>query len=238
MPLVKGGKIATDRVRPCGRRRRNSRAKAPILVSAARFLGDAEALFAAAPGETGVIWPNNRDLDDLVPYLDRLAVGRAGVSDLPRRPRLQPGAAAAGAPRLSRASCAPPARCCATSSCSCCAPASMPSRSRRKPTRKRLPPRSSAIRCSTSRPAMAASPRCTGACNCAIRRVPANERARASGRAGADGARHCRRREELDRALRSASPAEVIADRAADRRPRAPRAWSRRSAPNRPRCSR
>ena len=28
----------------------------------------------AALGKTGVIWPNNRDLDDLVPYLDRLAV--------------------------------------------------------------------------------------------------------------------------------------------------------------------
>jgi uncharacterized protein (DUF934 family) len=25
-------------------------------------------------GELGVIWPNNRDLDDLVPFLDRLAV--------------------------------------------------------------------------------------------------------------------------------------------------------------------
>jgi uncharacterized protein (DUF934 family) len=25
-------------------------------------------------GRTGVIWPNNRDLDDLVPYLDRLAL--------------------------------------------------------------------------------------------------------------------------------------------------------------------
>src|SRR5512141_282755 len=44
-----------------------------ILVSSARFLGDAEAL-SRRVGKTGVIWPNNRDLDDLVPYLDRLAV--------------------------------------------------------------------------------------------------------------------------------------------------------------------
>ena len=44
-----------------------------ILVSAARFLGDPEAL-SRRIGKTGVIWPNNRDLDDLVPYLDRLAV--------------------------------------------------------------------------------------------------------------------------------------------------------------------
>jgi uncharacterized protein (DUF934 family) len=44
-----------------------------VLVSAARFLGDPEALLRRS-GKTGVIWPNNRDLDDLVPYLDRLAV--------------------------------------------------------------------------------------------------------------------------------------------------------------------
>ena len=27
----------------------------------------------ARAGKLGVIWPNNRDVDDLVPYLDRLA---------------------------------------------------------------------------------------------------------------------------------------------------------------------
>jgi uncharacterized protein (DUF934 family) len=43
-----------------------------VLVSAARFLEDPEALLARV-GELGVIWPNNRDLDDLLPYLDRLA---------------------------------------------------------------------------------------------------------------------------------------------------------------------
>jgi uncharacterized protein (DUF934 family) len=44
-----------------------------VIVSAARFLGNAEAL-SRRVGRTGVVWPNNRDLDDLVPYLDRLAV--------------------------------------------------------------------------------------------------------------------------------------------------------------------
>lgn len=43
-----------------------------ILVSAARFLGDTEGLFQRQ-GKLGVIWPNSRDIDDLVPYLDRLA---------------------------------------------------------------------------------------------------------------------------------------------------------------------
>ena len=72
MPLVKNGKIAGDAFVHLA-----DDAEIPgdgaILVSAARFLGDAEALSRrAAP--TGVVWPNNRDLDDLVPWLDRLAV--------------------------------------------------------------------------------------------------------------------------------------------------------------------
>jgi uncharacterized protein (DUF934 family) len=71
MPLVKNGKIATDAFVHVA-----DDAPVPgdgaILVSAVR-LGDPEAL-ARRPGKTGVIWPNNRDLDELVPYLDRLAV--------------------------------------------------------------------------------------------------------------------------------------------------------------------
>lgn len=72
MPLVKGGKIATDAFVHVA-----DDAEIPgegaILVSAARFLGDAEAV-ARRAGKTGVTWPNNRDVDDLVPWLDRLAV--------------------------------------------------------------------------------------------------------------------------------------------------------------------
>ena len=71
MPLVKNGKITGDAFVAVAD-------DAPIedggaiLISAARFLDDPDALSRRA-GKTGVIWPNNRDVDDLVPYLDRLA---------------------------------------------------------------------------------------------------------------------------------------------------------------------
>ena len=72
MPLVKNGNIATDAFVHVA-----DDAPIPgdgaILVPAARFLEDPEALLRRV-GRTGVIWPNNRDVDDLVPYLDRLAV--------------------------------------------------------------------------------------------------------------------------------------------------------------------
>src|SRR6195256_3903420 len=42
------------------------------LIFAAPFLEDPEAR-SKRTDKLGVIWPNNRDLDDLVPYLDRLA---------------------------------------------------------------------------------------------------------------------------------------------------------------------
>jgi uncharacterized protein (DUF934 family) len=72
MPLVKQGRIATDIFLQI-----TDGADLPedgaILIPAARFLENAETLSQRA-GKIGVIWPNNRDLDDLVPYLDRLAV--------------------------------------------------------------------------------------------------------------------------------------------------------------------
>jgi uncharacterized protein (DUF934 family) len=69
MPLVKGGKIVDDPFVhvPDG-------AELPdgcLLVSAARFLEEPETLLKR--GKVGVIWPNSRDVDDLVPYLDRVA---------------------------------------------------------------------------------------------------------------------------------------------------------------------
>jgi uncharacterized protein (DUF934 family) len=71
MPLVKDGKITTDVFVHVA-----DGAELPgdgaILISATQFLEDPEALSRRA-GKTGVIWPNNRDLDDLVPYLGRLA---------------------------------------------------------------------------------------------------------------------------------------------------------------------
>jgi uncharacterized protein (DUF934 family) len=69
MPLVKGGKLADDPFAHVA-----DGAELPegcVLVSAARFLEDPEALLKR--GKVGVIWPNSRDVDDLVPYLDRLA---------------------------------------------------------------------------------------------------------------------------------------------------------------------
>ena len=72
MPLVKNGKIATDIFFHAA-----DGIELPgdgaVLITAARFLEDPEALLKRA-GKVGVIWPNNRDLDDLVPYLDRLAL--------------------------------------------------------------------------------------------------------------------------------------------------------------------
>jgi len=71
MQLVKHGRITTDLFVHIA-----DGAELPgdgaILVPAARFLEDPEALLKR-DGKVGVIWPNNRDLDDLVPYLDRLA---------------------------------------------------------------------------------------------------------------------------------------------------------------------
>jgi uncharacterized protein (DUF934 family) len=72
MPLVKAGRIIEDRfVRvlddaplPDG---------APVLLPAARFLADArELVLRGAP--TGVIWPNDRKVAELAPYLDWLAL--------------------------------------------------------------------------------------------------------------------------------------------------------------------
>src|SRR5262252_5755306 len=72
MPLVKNGKIATDIFFHAA-----DGAELPgdgaVLVTAARFLEDPEALLKRG-GKVGVIWPNNRDLDDLVPYLNRVAL--------------------------------------------------------------------------------------------------------------------------------------------------------------------
>ncbi|MCA6124906.1 DUF934 domain-containing protein [Bradyrhizobium sp. WSM 1704] len=71
MPLVKQGRITTDLFVHVA-----DGAELPgdgaVLVTAERFLADPEALLRRA-GKTGVIWPNNRNLDDLVPWLDRLA---------------------------------------------------------------------------------------------------------------------------------------------------------------------
>ncbi|WP_298365966.1 DUF934 domain-containing protein [uncultured Bradyrhizobium sp.] len=71
MPLVKQGRITTDLFVHVA-----DGAELPgdgaVLVTAERFLADPQALLRR-PGKLGVIWPNNRNLDELVPHLDRLA---------------------------------------------------------------------------------------------------------------------------------------------------------------------
>jgi len=70
MPLVKQGRLTTDLFVHVA-----DGAELPgdgaVLVTAERFLADPEALLRR-PGKLGVIWPNNRNLDELVPHLDRL----------------------------------------------------------------------------------------------------------------------------------------------------------------------
>src|ERR1700730_6010569 len=72
MPLVKDGKITGDGFVHVADDAEIT-GDGAILISAARFLEDPETL-SRRVGRTGVIWPNNRDVDDLVPYLERLAV--------------------------------------------------------------------------------------------------------------------------------------------------------------------
>ena len=72
MPLVKNGRITGDLFVHIAEGT-DLPGDGAILVPAARFLEDPEAVLKHA-GKVGVIWPNNRDLDDLVPYLDRIAL--------------------------------------------------------------------------------------------------------------------------------------------------------------------
>jgi uncharacterized protein (DUF934 family) len=72
MPLVRNGKITGDAFVHAADDAEIS-GDGDVLISGARFLQEPEAMSRRA-GKTGVIWPNNRDVDDLVPYLDRLAV--------------------------------------------------------------------------------------------------------------------------------------------------------------------
>lgn len=72
MQLVRLGKIAADEfVRVADDALVDGGTAA--LVSADRLVAEGDALLSR-DGATGVIWPNDRELDALVPYLDRLAV--------------------------------------------------------------------------------------------------------------------------------------------------------------------
>ncbi len=71
MPLVKGSKIVADEFV-----RLADDAEIPadgaVLIPAERFLANVDAI-AARVGKTGVIWPNNRDVEELVPHFGKLA---------------------------------------------------------------------------------------------------------------------------------------------------------------------
>ena len=71
MPLVKNGKIVGDAFVHIADDA-DITADSGVLISAARFLADAETLSRRA-GKIGVVWPNNRDIDELLPYLAKLA---------------------------------------------------------------------------------------------------------------------------------------------------------------------
>ncbi|MCG6204915.1 DUF934 domain-containing protein [Rhodopseudomonas sp. HC1] len=72
MPLVKNGQIVADEFVTVA-----DDAELPadgaVLMSAARFLADAETL-SKVNRPLGVAWPNNRDVAELEPWLDRLAL--------------------------------------------------------------------------------------------------------------------------------------------------------------------
>jgi uncharacterized protein (DUF934 family) len=71
MPLVKDGKVAADTFVQVADDAELPEGAA-VLISAARFLENPEGLLARTE-RLGVVWPNNRDVDDLVPFLGRLA---------------------------------------------------------------------------------------------------------------------------------------------------------------------
>ena len=72
MPLVKAGQIINDpylRILDDAPIPDNT----AVIVPAARFLADAEELTKrSAP--LGVLWPNNRNISELEPYLDKIAL--------------------------------------------------------------------------------------------------------------------------------------------------------------------
>jgi uncharacterized protein (DUF934 family) len=72
MPLVKGGKIQSDDYVYVADDA-DLPATGAVLVSATRFLADPERVLQRRE-KVGVIWPNNRDVEDLLPYVERLAL--------------------------------------------------------------------------------------------------------------------------------------------------------------------
>lgn len=72
MPLVKNGQIVADDFVAVADDAQLP-ADGAVLVSATRFLTEAETL-TKSNRQLGVVWPNNRDVVELKPWLDRLAL--------------------------------------------------------------------------------------------------------------------------------------------------------------------
>ena len=72
MPLVKGGRIVADDFI-----RIEDGAELPttgkILVPAARFLAD-HGEYVGRDGAVGVVWPNDKNIAELAPYLDKIVL--------------------------------------------------------------------------------------------------------------------------------------------------------------------
>lgn len=72
MPLVKDGRIVADGFTAVADDAELPAAGA-VLVSAKRFFADPAAL-ATRAGPVGVVWPNNRDVAELAPWVEKLAL--------------------------------------------------------------------------------------------------------------------------------------------------------------------
>lgn len=72
MPLIKNGRIVEDRFVRVDEDGPITDVAA-VLVPAERYLADADA-YAEAKAPVGVLWPNNRRIEELAPYLERLAL--------------------------------------------------------------------------------------------------------------------------------------------------------------------
>jgi uncharacterized protein (DUF934 family) len=72
MPLVENGQIVQDRYHYLGEDEPISE-RVPVIVPAQRFLADADAL-SRRDGSLGVLWPNDRRIAELAPWLGHLAL--------------------------------------------------------------------------------------------------------------------------------------------------------------------
>jgi uncharacterized protein (DUF934 family) len=72
MPLVENGQIAQDRYHYLGDDEPIPE-RVPVIVSARRFLADADGLIRR-DGSLGVLWPNDRRIAELAPWLGHLAL--------------------------------------------------------------------------------------------------------------------------------------------------------------------